>query len=63
MVGSWVWHSYEEYAAALQKIVEGTIHVLPLISNKVRIEKAVEDGIIVLSYNKDNHMKIVVDLT
>jgi len=63
VIGSWVWHSNEEYASALQKIVDGTIQVLPLISNKVRVEKAVDDGIVVLSHNKDNHMKIVVDLT
>ena len=63
IVGSWVWHSYEEYSKAMQMIVEGKIKVLPLITRKVRIENAVSDGIQTLHLHKDEQLKILVDLT
>jgi (R,R)-butanediol dehydrogenase/meso-butanediol dehydrogenase/diacetyl reductase len=62
LIGSWVWHNHEEYSNAMKGIVEGTIQVLPLISKKVAIEQAVSDGIQALHLNRDEEMKILVDL-
>lgn len=63
VVGSWVWHTHEEYSTAMQMIVEGKIQVLPIISGKVRLENAVKDGIQALHLNKDEQLKILVDFT
>ena len=63
IVGSWVWHTHEEYSKAMKMIVDGQIKVLPLISKKVCVEEAVTEGIQALHLDKDNHLKIIVDFT
>ncbi|MBU1964740.1 MAG: zinc-binding dehydrogenase, partial [Proteobacteria bacterium] len=63
VVGSWVWQTQREYSKAMQMIVEGNVKVLPLITRKVRIEDALSDGIQTLHLHKDEHLKILVDLT
>ncbi|HDH96809.1 MAG TPA: butanediol dehydrogenase, partial [Proteobacteria bacterium] len=63
VTGSWTWQTQEEYSEAMRMIVDGRIKVLPLISRKVRLEDAVVDGIQALRFNKDKHMKILIDLT
>ncbi len=63
VVGSWVWHGHEEYVRAVQMFVEGKIKVMPLISRKVRLDKALEEGILALRFHKDEHVKILIDLT
>ena len=63
VIGSWIWHTKEEFIKAAQMFIEGKVKVLPLISRKVRIENAVEEGISALHYHKDEHVKILVDLS
>ncbi len=63
VVGSWVWQTQREYSKAMQMIVEGKVKVLPLITRKTRIEDALSDGILTLHLHKDEHLKILVDLT
>jgi len=63
VVGSWIWHTQEEYTKAVQMFIEGKVKVLPLVSRKVRIENAVEEGILALRFHKDEHVKILIDLT
>ena len=63
VVGSWIWHTQEEYAQAVQMFIEGKVQVLPLISRKVRIENAVEEGVLALRFHKDEHVKILIDVT
>ena len=63
VIGSWVWHSHEEYSKAMQMIIDGEIKVLPLISKKLKIKNAVDDGIKELQTNKDENLKILIDLT
>jgi threonine dehydrogenase-like Zn-dependent dehydrogenase len=63
VIGSWVWHSHEEYREAMKAVVSGQIQVSPLISKKVRIESAVSEGIKALSIDKSSAMKIVIDFT
>ena len=63
VVGSWVWHSHDEYREAMKAVVAGKVKVLPLISKRVRIESAVSDGIKTLSTDKNSAMKIVIDFT
>ncbi len=62
VMGSWVWHTHEEYSEAMKHIVDGRVQVLPLISKKVEIERAVSDGIQAIHLNRDEEMKILVDL-
>jgi (R,R)-butanediol dehydrogenase/meso-butanediol dehydrogenase/diacetyl reductase len=63
VVGSWIWHAPDEYAAAVKMLVEDKIQTLPLVTRRVPIDKAIEDGILALRYQKDKHVKILVDLT
>ncbi len=63
VIGSWVWHSPEEYSRAMKLIVTSDIQVLPLISSKVSLQRAVRDGILPLLANKDDQMKILINLT
>jgi len=63
VIGSWVWHDHAEYRRAMQMINEGEIKIDPLISKKIRIENAVEQGIQRLHLENDHHLKILVDFT
>lgn len=63
IIGSWSFHSHEEYTEAMNMIIEGKVKVLPLISEKIRIDDAVIDGIKALHLNKGKHLKILIDFT
>jgi len=63
ILGSWAWHSQEEYRRAMELIVDGTIKVLPLVSARIQLQDAVDKGIEELQLNKDEHLKILIDLT
>jgi len=63
VIGSWTWDGREEYTKAVQMFIEEKVKVLPLITRKVRIENAVEDGILALRFHKDEQVKVLVDLT
>lgn len=62
VIGSWAWHSRKEYEQAIEMIIDGTVKVLPLVSRRVRIEKAIADGIQALYLNGDGQSKILIDL-
>lgn len=63
IIGSWVWHTTEEYNEALQLIGSGKVQIEPLISAKININDALAEGIQLSSLEKDNYLKILIDLT
>lgn len=63
IVGSWVWQTAQEYSEAIAMISCGEIQIEPLISAKIQIDKALEEGIQILNIEKDNYLKILIDLT
>ena len=62
VMGSWVWRSADEYRDAMAKIIEGKVKVLPLISDRIQLDNGVQDGIQALHLNRDEHMKILIDV-
>jgi len=63
IIGSWVWHSADEYRQAMAMIVDGRVQVMPLITRRIGLEDAVEQGIRELHLNRDDHVKILIALS
>lgn len=63
IIGSWVWQTGKEYQEAIELISNGKISVKPLISAKLTIDKALEEGIQILNVEKDEYLKILIDFT
>lgn len=63
VLGSWAWHSHEEYRQAIELLVAGKINVMPLISRRLPLDEALNDGIKSLCMDKNRDLKILIDQT
>ena len=61
IVGSFAWHSHNEYKESTQMIKDNKIVVNDLVSNIIQLDNYVKDGLHQLQHNKDNVMKILVE--
>ncbi|KPM35783.1 hypothetical protein AK830_g10769 [Neonectria ditissima] len=52
----------EDYQAVIENLRTGAIRANDMITAKIRLENLVEDGIKALITDKDNHVKILVDI-
>jgi (R,R)-butanediol dehydrogenase / meso-butanediol dehydrogenase / diacetyl reductase len=60
VVGSVQHHYDEDLPSAVQLLAEGKVRVGPLISDRVPLERVVEDGLQALAQRPEEHLKIIV---
>ena len=61
LIGSWTWHG-NEFREALEMIVDGRVKVMPLITSRIPLADTVSRGIRELQTNRDEHVKILVQV-
>lgn len=52
----------EDYQAVIENMRTGAIQPNGMITRKIKLENLVEDGIKTLIHDKNNHVKILVDI-
>ena len=60
LVGSVQHHYDEDLPAAVQLLAEGKVQVMPLITDRVPLQRVVEDGLETLARQPAEHLKIIV---
>jgi (R,R)-butanediol dehydrogenase/meso-butanediol dehydrogenase/diacetyl reductase len=60
LVGSVQHHYDEDLPVAVQLLAEGKVRVAPLISDRIPLERVVEDGLQALAQRPEEHLKIIV---
>jgi (R,R)-butanediol dehydrogenase/meso-butanediol dehydrogenase/diacetyl reductase len=61
LVGSVQHHFDEDLPTAVQLLGEGKVHVGPLVTDRIPLERVVEDGVRALAERPDEHIKIIVN--
>lgn len=51
-----------DWIAVLEHLKDGSLKPQNMITSKIRLENLVQDGILALVHDKDNHVKILVDI-